>query len=612
MKKSLILYILVVSILVTLACAVEIPELPQYERPLPYQGTTPRDAAISLFRLDSELIGISTQIYNNVVKMAPSLYIQNDTGLSELNPWDDMTQDELAQVKLWAAEITQGCNTADDKIYAVMKYVASNVYYDMDFYNNYDGSEEQYQQMLNHNAYDVLTNKTAVCYGYSATAAALLQISGVPCVMIESPAHAWNMAYNGERWVLFDTTWISSNKYEDGQFNKDPYLMTAWFDFTLEKANSDYNHIITGADYCEYDNTIYDVPINTASGSFEIPQNIVTISDLAFYEAGDLVITGDLRNVTSIGTAAFFNCYAFDGVINLSNAVYIGEQAFRGCASLDGITSLQNATDIGVAAFYECTSLDGVVSFGALENISDYAFYKCPSLDGIKNIENVLSIGYGAFCDCSQLTGILDLQSVESIGAFSFDATKLERVYIPNADITIEDYAFQHCRDITIYARKGSNAEAHASYFRIPFVDIDELTFTISYDANGGSGAPENTVKKYGVEALISELLPTRKGADFIAWSSSPDGNAEYSPGDSYTVNSDISLYALWEAIIYGDVQGDGNVDVSDAINILRRIASSDTDAVLRNADVNGDGYVDVSDVIRILQHIANPSISLG
>lgn len=613
-----LLYILMLVIFVTGVFADEMHDIPAIEKPLPYHGTTPRKAAISLFSIDPDAVDISNQIYSNIVKFTPEFYIQNDLGLTELNPWDNMTQTELETVKSWAADITSGCTTTDQKIYAIMEYVAKNVYYDMDFYNNYDGDSDEYETLLNHNAYDVLTNKTAVCYGYAATASALLQISSVPCVIVHSPNHAWNMAYNGERWVFFDTTWISSNELKNGILHTDLNLNLEWFDFTLEKANSDCNHLFTGADYCEYNNTIYEVPIHTSTGRFEIPNNITAIEEFTFYGADSIIITGDLRNISTVGRSAFYNCRLFDGVINLKNATYIDQFAFYGCSGIDGITSLENADYVGKAAFYDCSSIDGIVDIGKLCTVEDYAFINCRNLDGVKGIEDVTYIGYGAFSGCVQLSDAFDLQAIETIGQFAFNGTALSRVYILNDNVNIGEYAFQGCPAV-IYAHDNSASYAYATYYRIPFGDIDLLTFTITYNSNGGTVVPDATVKKYGETVKIAESLPQKGKSEFIAWSTSADGQADYLPGDEYSENKDIVLYALWNdepSITYGDVQGDGKVDVSDVIYILQVLASGtghgSSEIAKKAADVNCDGNVDVSDVIRILQHLASPTTQLG
>ena len=62
---------------------------------------------------------------------------------------------------------------------------------------------------------------------------------------------------------------------------------------------------------------------------------------------------------------------------------------------------------------------------------------------------------------------------------------------------------------------------------------------------------------------------------------------------------------------VYGDVDGDGRVDVSDvnaAINIILELKTADD--YLGNADLNGDEKVDVSDVnavINVILDVDNP-----
>lgn len=73
-------------------------------------------------------------------------------------------------------------------------------------------------------------------------------------------------------------------------------------------------------------------------------------------------------------------------------------------------------------------------------------------------------------------------------------------------------------------------------------------TFTISYDANGGSGAPESQTKQFGATLTLSDIKPTRSGYIFQGWSTSPTAtSATYAPGGKYTVNTSATLYAVWE-----------------------------------------------------------------
>lgn len=73
-------------------------------------------------------------------------------------------------------------------------------------------------------------------------------------------------------------------------------------------------------------------------------------------------------------------------------------------------------------------------------------------------------------------------------------------------------------------------------------------TYTISYNANGGSGAPSNQIKTYGQNLTLSNTAPTRQNYDFLGWSTNQSSAvAEYSAGSTYTANSGATLYAVWK-----------------------------------------------------------------
>lgn len=73
-------------------------------------------------------------------------------------------------------------------------------------------------------------------------------------------------------------------------------------------------------------------------------------------------------------------------------------------------------------------------------------------------------------------------------------------------------------------------------------------TYTVSYDANGGSGAPGNQTKTYGVALTLSSTKPTRTNYDFVKWNTKADGSGtSYNSGASYTSNAAVTLYAVWK-----------------------------------------------------------------
>ena len=77
------------------------------------------------------------------------------------------------------------------------------------------------------------------------------------------------------------------------------------------------------------------------------------------------------------------------------------------------------------------------------------------------------------------------------------------------------------------------------------------LTYTVSYNNNGGSGSPSNQTKTYGTDLTLSSTKPTRSGWDFAGWgTSTKDHSVDYAAGAKYTSNANITLYAIWKKTI--------------------------------------------------------------
>lgn len=73
-------------------------------------------------------------------------------------------------------------------------------------------------------------------------------------------------------------------------------------------------------------------------------------------------------------------------------------------------------------------------------------------------------------------------------------------------------------------------------------------TYTVSYNANGGTGAPANQTKTYGKTLTLSTTKPTRTNYNFKGWGTSASATTvSYAAGTSYTANAAITLYAIWE-----------------------------------------------------------------
>ncbi|WP_302614462.1 InlB B-repeat-containing protein, partial [uncultured Muribaculum sp.] len=71
---------------------------------------------------------------------------------------------------------------------------------------------------------------------------------------------------------------------------------------------------------------------------------------------------------------------------------------------------------------------------------------------------------------------------------------------------------------------------------------------TVSYNANGGSGAPGSAVKWYGEDFYISDTRPTRANHVFQYWATASNGSGtRYNPGQRYLPDANVTLYAVWK-----------------------------------------------------------------
>ena len=87
----------------------------------------------------------------------------------------------------------------------------------------------------------------------------------------------------------------------------------------------------------------------------------------------------------------------------------------------------------------------------------------------------------------------------------------------------------------------------------IRFDVVHEKTYTLSYNANGGNGAPaeqktETVDVGQSATLTISGTKPTKEGYDFKGWATSETAtSATYQPGNEITINANTILYAVWE-----------------------------------------------------------------
>lgn len=75
-------------------------------------------------------------------------------------------------------------------------------------------------------------------------------------------------------------------------------------------------------------------------------------------------------------------------------------------------------------------------------------------------------------------------------------------------------------------------------------------SYTVSFDANGGSGAPAAAVKWHGEPMTLPSAAPTRAHHTFAGWATSSNADAaDYPAGGTYAADASVTLYAVWRIV---------------------------------------------------------------
>ena len=404
----------------------------------------------------------------------------------------------------------------------------------------------------------------------------------------------------------------SSNKYFssiDGVlFSKDKKTLIAYPEGKGSSYNIPNGVTSIGDDAFSYQDGLSSITIpnsitSIGSGAFynckgltsvTIPGSVTSIDSSAFSGCSGLTSLTISNGVKSIGGGAFYNCKGLTSVIIPSSVTSIGSSAFFGCSVLTSVTIPGSVTSIGGYAFANCSGLTSLTITNGVKSIDYNAFGSCGKLKNVTIPSSVTSIGDRVFSDCNGLKSInVDPKSVSYISEngvlLNYDKTILiqypagksdasyvipdgvTRIYhrafascngltsvtIPSSVKSINSQVFDKCINLSNVYYEGTekqwnnilsaSAEYLLCYPTIHFAKKDG--FTITYNANGGSGAPgEQSTDELNGRITISSQIPHRDGYEFIGWATSPSASKpQYSPKDTVSSSRDLTLYAVWE-----------------------------------------------------------------
>ena len=106
------------------------------------------------------------------------------------------------------------------------------------------------------------------------------------------------------------------------------------------------------------------------------------------------------------------------------------------------------------------------------------------------------------------------------------------------------------------YSAGGTYSTNQTSNFTLWAV-WDPNPYDVTYNANEGTGAPSAQIKYHDISLALRNETPVRDRWLFRGWATSEanaearknSGVAEYLPGDTYTGNTPLTLWAIWHAV---------------------------------------------------------------
>ena len=423
--------------------------------------------------------------------------------------------------------------------------------------------------------------------------------------------------------------YIRHTVYVEGPYAQNLYKnATYWSNFYT------YSHLVTNHRYDFYTGGIYYLISGT---------NTVKVTNKYGGRVPGIASTNDYSYTGSvtIPTTAYYS-----GTSKTYNVTAIGYGAFNEDRQM-------NKNSTGEApSLRDQGDLKSVTMGSSIQTIEDYAFYKCTGLTNVTIGSGVTSIGSYAFNGCTALTTVTCQRSTPAtIQSTTFDNSHYSTVTlkVPSTSAVNSYKAATYWKNFYLIVPNGGelNYALNVSGGNINFTSTGTYPWIVKSDgtriyaqsSNGGVTSSTSTMSasvslskphtvtfdfkawgegtsydvcifsidgveqfKYGARQndweSYSAAIPA--GSHTLTWSYQKDGSVN--PTGDYFAVDNVKLTEV--TIQPGDVNGDGNVNISDVTTLIDILLAGTTPPA--GSDVDGNGSVNISDVTALIDLLLN------
>ena len=356
-------------------------------------------------------------------------------------------------------------------------------------------------------------------------------------------------------------------------------------------------------DFVIVNNIIVDA--RNARGDVVIPDDVVAVSDFAFY--GSKIESLKMNNnLKTLWNCAFCDCANLKSIDFSKNLETIEYSAFSGCILLQEVSLPNSLKSIGSFSFCACKDLKKVYIPQGVENIYYHAFSGCDNLKEImipQNVTNIDSQAFGYVYDNGTTNDI-----IPGVKIYGYKGTAAEKYAKENGIKFIEMSDFIEKadedtgvsislpEDLTLRVNDATDSDSVKS---IVLTDNETLlkAFDITLLKNGAATQPDGSVT-VKIPCDNSKAKVYRVESDKTL----TDMNAVYQDGYLVFTTDHFSVYVVTEpkTVLIGDVNDDGKVNGADA-GLLNRYTSgwegyAEKIKNMDAADINRDGKVNGAD----------------
>jgi len=400
------------------------------------------------------------------------------------------------------------------------------------------------------------------------------------------------------------------------------------------------------------DGTSMDIGNSAFSGcsnlaKVTLPEDVVTIGDGAFSDCSSLKSFTTSESLMTIGVSAFFGCSGLTSFIMNEGLKIIGGDAFGGCSQIPTFQLPESIDSIGSGAFMDCSAITSLtipvntrgLGYGFIQgctNLTELKVYfevppqnvpgyydgvtlyvpdGCKPLyqeaSGWNRFETILEFSNNditarnklAVADVNVSAGKTAIISVEltndvtDFTAYQFDIVLPFGLTIDEDDI-IMGTRYSSSNPTVSFKKLAIDKIARKSRYRFALFDLNGGTIT------GTEGELLKVIVRTSNTLLPQKYEASVENAIFV------QSDATKSVLDKVKFNI---VVGEGDGVLLGDVNGDGDVDIADAVCIVNYVVGKpNTTFIEAAADANGDGDIDIADAVHIVNLVVGKITALA